>query len=483
MATTIKGKTGEWEMVIGLEVHAQVISKSKLFSGASTAFGAEPNSQVSLVDAAMPGMLPVLNEYAVEQAVRTGLGLKAKINLTSVFERKNYFYADLPQGYQISQYLHPIVGEGTIVLDLEDGETREVGIERLHLEQDAGKSIHDQHPSQSYIDLNRSGVTLMEIVSKPDMRSAEEAGAYLRKLRTILRYLGTCDGNMDEGSMRADVNLSLRRPGEPFGTRTETKNVNSIRFVQQAIEAEARRQLAILEEGGTIVQETRLFDGMTGKSRSMRNKEEAHDYRYFPDPDLLPLELDAAWVEEIKASLPELPDEKKARFVKDFGLPVYDAGVLVADRETAAFYETVAAGRDPKLAANWVIGDYFGALNKSGAELSSAPVDAKKLGGLLDLIADGTISGRIAKEVFEEMWDTGQDAGAIVEAKGLKQISDSSEIEGLVDEIIANNPKQVEQYKGGNEKIIGWFVGQVMKATQGKANPGLVNQVLKQKLD
>jgi len=478
----IKGKTGEWEMVIGLEVHAQVISKSKLFSGASTAFGAEPNSQVSLVDAAMPGMLPVLNRYCVEQAVRTGLGLKAQINMTSVFERKNYFYADLPQGYQISQYLHPIVGEGTIILDLEDGETREVGIERLHLEQDAGKSIHDQHPTQSYIDLNRSGVALMEIVSKPDMRSAEEAGAYLRKLRTILRYLGTCDGNMDEGSMRADVNLSLRRPGEPLGTRTETKNVNSIRFVQQAIEAEAKRQLAILEEGGEIVQETRLFDGMTGKSRSMRSKEEAHDYRYFPDPDLLPLELDPAWVEDIKASLPELPDEKKARFVKDFGLPVYDAGVLVADRDTAAFYETVAEGRDPKLAANWVIGDYFGALNKTGADLQSAPVDAKKLGGLLDLIADGTISGRIAKEVFEEMWDSGQEAGAIVEAKGLKQISDSSEIETLVEDIIANNPKQVEQFKSGNDKILGWFVGQVMKATQGKANPGMVNQVLRQKL-
>ena len=478
----IKGKTGEWEMVIGLEVHAQVISKSKLFSGASTAFGAEPNSQVSLVDAAMPGMLPVLNKYVVEQAVRTGLGLKAQINLTSVFERKNYFYADLPQGYQISQYLQPIVGEGTIILDLEEGETREVGIERLHLEQDAGKSIHDQHPTQSYIDLNRSGVALMEIVSKPDMRSAEEAGAYLRKLRTILRYLGTCDGNMDEGSMRADVNLSMRRPGEPMGTRTETKNVNSIRFVQQAIEAEAKRQIAVLEDGGTIVQETRLFDGMTGKSRSMRSKEEAHDYRYFPDPDLLPLELDAAWVKGIEQDLPELPDEKKARFVKDFGLPVYDAGVLVADRDTAAFYETVAEARDPKLAANWVIGDYFGALNKSGADLQSAPVDAKKLGGLLDLIADGTISGRIAKEVFEEMWDSGKDAAAIVEAKGLKQISDSSEIESMVEEIIANNPKQVEQFKGGNEKILGWFVGQVMKMTQGKANPGMVNEVLRKKL-
>ena len=479
---TIQGKTGAWEMVIGLEVHAQVISNSKLFSGASTAFGAEPNSQVSLVDAAMPGMLPVLNKVAVEQAVRTGLGLNAQINMTSVFERKNYFYADLPQGYQISQYLHPIVGEGTIILDLEDGETREVGIERLHLEQDAGKSIHDQHPTQSYIDLNRSGVTLMEIVSKPDMRSAEEAGAYLRKLRTILRYLGTCDGNMDEGSMRADVNLSMRRPGEPFGTRTETKNVNSIRFVQQAIEMEARRQVEVLEGGGEIRQETRLFDGMTGKSRSMRSKEEAHDYRYFPDPDLLPLELEAAWVEEIKSGLPELPDAKKARFIETLGLTAYDAGVLVADRDTAAFFETVAEGRDAKLAANWVIGDYFGALNKSGASLETAPVDAKKLGGLLDLIADNTISGRIAKEVFEAMWESGQDAATIVEAKGLKQISDSGEIERLVEDIIANNPKQVEQFKGGNEKILGWFVGQVMKATQGKANPGMVNQVLRSKL-
>jgi aspartyl-tRNA(Asn)/glutamyl-tRNA(Gln) amidotransferase subunit B len=506
---TIKGKTGEWEMVIGLEVHAQVISKSKLFSGASTEFGAEPNSQVSLVDAAMPGMLPVLNRYAVEQAVRTGLGLKAKINLTSVFERKNYFYADLPQGYQISQYLHPIVGEGTIVLDLEDGETREVGIERLHLEQDAGKSIHDQHPTQSYIDLNRSGVTLMEIVSKPDMRSAEEAGAYLRKLRTILRYLGTCDGNMDEGSMRADVNLSMRRPGEPLGTRTETKNVNSIRYVQQAIELEARRQVQILEDGGAIVQETRLFNAHTGTARSMRSKEEAHDYRYFPDPDLLPLELDADWVKEIEAGLPELPDEKKARFMTNYGLPDYTAGLLVVEKQIADFYEETLRRRasmqkfrafvDAKDLINteipvivtstasststMVVGDYFGALNRTGTQLHDAPVDAEKLARLLDLVEDGTISGRIAKEVFEEMWENGKEAGAIVEAKGLKQISDSSEIEGLVDDIIANNPTQVAQYKGGNEKIIGWFVGQVMKATQGKANPGLVNQVLKKKLD
>ncbi|TQV80630.1 Asp-tRNA(Asn)/Glu-tRNA(Gln) amidotransferase subunit GatB [Denitrobaculum tricleocarpae] len=481
--TIIEGKTGPWEMVIGLEVHAQVIANSKLFSGAATAFGAEPNSQVSLVDAAMPGMLPVINEMAVEQAVKTGLGLNAKINLFSEFERKNYFYADLPQGYQISQFLHPIVGEGTIILDLEDGKTREVGIERLHLEQDAGKSLHDQHPTMSYIDLNRSGVTLMEIVSKPDMRSAEEAGAYLRKLRSILRYLGTCDGNMDEGSMRADVNLSMRRPGEPFGTRTETKNVNSIRFVQQSIELEAKRQVAILEEGGTIDQETRLFDASKGTSRSMRSKEEAHDYRYFPDPDLLPLKIDGAWVESLKKELPELPDAKKQRFIDEFGLPVYDAGVLVADQETAAFYETVAKGRDPKLAANWVIGDYFGALNRtSGANLGNAPVDATKLGGLIDLIADGTISGRTAKEVFEAMWDSGKDAAAIVEEKGLKQISDTGALEGIVDQLIADNPGQVEQYQGGNAKLIGWFVGQVMKATQGKANPGMVNQLLKKKL-
>ncbi len=482
--TIIEGKTGPWEMVIGLEVHAQVIANSKLFSGAATAFGAEPNSQVSLVDAAMPGMLPVINEMAVEQAIKTGLGLNAKINLFSEFERKNYFYADLPQGYQISQFLHPIVGEGTIILDLEDGKTREVGIERLHLEQDAGKSLHDQHPTMSYIDLNRSGVTLMEIVSKPDMRSAEEAGAYLRKLRSILRYLGTCDGNMDEGSMRADVNLSMRRPGDPLGTRTETKNVNSIRFVQQSIELEARRQVAILEEGGTIDQETRLFDASKGTSRSMRSKEEAHDYRYFPDPDLLPLNVDADWVESLKKDLPELPDAKKQRFMDEFGLPVYDAGVLVADQETAAFYETIAKGRDPKLAANWVIGEYFGALNRtSGANLTNAPVDATKLGGLIDLIADGTISGRTAKEVFEAMWDSGKDAGAIVEEKGLKQISDTGALEGVIDQLITDNPGQVEQYQGGNVKLIGWFVGQVMKATQGKANPGMVNQLLKKKLD
>jgi aspartyl-tRNA(Asn)/glutamyl-tRNA(Gln) amidotransferase subunit B len=481
--TIIEGKTGPWEMVIGLEVHAQVTAVSKLFSGAATTFGAEPNSQVSLVDAAMPGMLPVLNEMAVKQAVKTGLGLNARINLFSEFERKNYFYADLPQGYQISQFLYPIVGEGTIILDLADGETRDVGIERLHLEQDAGKSLHDQHPSMTYIDLNRSGVTLMEIVTKPDMRSAEEAGACLRKLRSILRYLGTCDGNMDEGSMRCDVNLSMRRPGEPYGTRTETKNVNSIRFVQQSIELEARRQVAVLEEGGTIAQETRLFDAGKGTSRSMRSKEEAHDYRYFPDPDLLPLVLDEAWVESLKKELPELPDQKKIRFISDFGLPVYDAGVLVADQETAAFYETVAKGRDPKLTANWIIGDYFGAMNKSGANLGNAPVDAAKLGALIDLIADDTISGRTAKEVFEEMWETGKDAAAIVEEKGLKQITDTGALETIIDQLIADNAGQVELYKGGNVKLIGWFVGQVMKATQGTANPGMVNKLLKTKLD
>ncbi|MEE8188883.1 MAG: Asp-tRNA(Asn)/Glu-tRNA(Gln) amidotransferase subunit GatB, partial [Kiloniellales bacterium] len=408
----IQGKTGEWEMVIGLEVHAQAITESKLFSGAATAFGAEPNTQVSMVDAAMPGMLPVINGYSIEQAVKTGLGLNAKINLTSVFERKNYFYPDLPQGYQISQYLQPIVGEGTIELDLPDGSTREVGIERLHMEQDAGKSLHDQHPSMTYIDLNRSGVTLMEIVSKPDMHSAEEAAAYIAKLRSILRYLGTCDGNMEEGSLRCDVNLSMRRPGEPLGTRTETKNVNSIRFVKQAIEYEAKRQVQVLEEGGEIAQETRLFDADKGVTRSMRSKEEAHDYRYFPDPDLLPVVLDPDWVEELRRGLPELPDARKKRFIEDYGLTAYDAGVLVAERETAEFYEAVLKGdagrRDPKLAANWLTGEYFGALNKAGVELGEAPVDAAKLGGLLDLIADGTISGRIAKEVFEAMWESGK---------------------------------------------------------------------------
>ena len=478
----IQGKTGPWEMVIGLEVHAQVIGESKLFSGAATAFGAAPNSQVSLVDAAMPGMLPVLNGHSVAQAVKTGLALNAKINLTSVFERKNYFYPDLPQGYQISQYLQPIVGEGTIELDLPDGTTKEVGIERLHMEQDAGKSLHDQHPTMTYIDLNRSGITLMEIVSKPDMGSAEEAAAYIAKLRSILRYLGTCDGNMEEGSLRCDVNLSMRRPGAALGTRTETKNVNSIRFVKLAIEYEARRQVQVLEDGGKVVQETRLFDADKGVTRAMRSKEEAHDYRYFPDPDLLPLVLDPDWVEEIRRGLPELPDARKARLVDDFALSPYDAGVLVAERETADFYEAVAKGRDAKLAANWLTGEVFGALNRSGMALAEAPVDAKKLGGLIDLIADGTISGRIAKEVFEAMWESGKPAAAIVADQGLEQISDTGAIEAIVAQVIADSPGQAEQFRSGNEKILGWFVGQVMKASQGKANPGLVNRILRDKL-
>ncbi|MDJ0970233.1 MAG: Asp-tRNA(Asn)/Glu-tRNA(Gln) amidotransferase subunit GatB [Kiloniellales bacterium] len=479
---TIEGQTGSWEMVIGLEVHAQVISEAKLFSGAATAFGAEPNTQVSLVDAALPGMLPVLNRACVEQAIKTGLGLKARINLHSVFERKNYFYADLPAGYQISQYLEPIVGEGCVTLDMEDGSSREIGIERLHLEQDAGKSLHDQHPTKSYIDLNRSGVALMEIVSKPDLRSPEEVGAYLHKLRSILRYLGTCDGNMEEGSLRCDVNVSVRKPGDPLGTRCEIKNVNSIRFVQQAIEFEAKRQVGLLEGGEAIVQETRLFDSNTGRTRSMRGKEEAHDYRYFPDPDLLPLELDPAWVSEIEAGLPELPDDKKQRFIADFGLSPYDAGVLVADRETAAYFEAAADGRDPKVAANWVMGELFGALNRNDLELAQTPVDAAALGGLIDLVGDGTLSGRLAKEVFDEMWKTGKQAAEIVEQKGLKQISDSGEIEAIVARIVAENPGQVEQFRSGNEKVIGWFVGQVMKATQGKANPKLVNEVLRKAL-
>ncbi len=480
--SAVQGKTGEWEVVIGLEVHAQVISEAKLFSGAATAFGGEPNSQVSTVDAAMPGMLPVINEVCVEQAVRTGLGLNAAINLTSVFERKNYFYPDLPAGYQISQYLEPIVGSGTVYLDMPDGAVRAVGIERLHLEQDAGKSLHDQHPSQSYIDLNRSGVALMEIVSKPDLRSAEEAGIYLRKLRAILRYLGTCDGNMEQGSMRCDVNVSVRRAGEALGTRSETKNVNSIRFVEQAIEHEAQRQIAILEDGGEVEQETRLFDSAKGTTRSMRSKEEAHDYRYFPDPDLLPVTLDPDWVEEIRAGLPELPDAKKERLMADYGLTAYDAGVLVAEREIADFFEAAAKGRDTKLAANWMTGEFFAALNRSGLELSEAPVDAGKLGGLIDLIEDKTISGRIAKEVFEEMWESGASAADIVDQKGLKQITDEGAIEAIVAQVIADNPDQVAKFKAGNEKLIGWFVGQVMKATQGKANPALVNQILKQKL-
>ncbi len=480
--STIEGATGAWEVVVGLEIHAQVVSEAKLFSGAATAFGAEPTSQVSLVDAAMPGMLPVINEHCVEQAVRTGLGLGAKINLVSVFDRKNYFYPDLPAGYQISQFHQPVVGHGKVLVDLPDGKVREVGITRLHLEQDAGKSLHDQHPSSTYVDLNRSGVALMEIVSEPDLRSAEEAGLYLRKLRAILRYLGTCDGNMEQGSMRADVNVSVRRPGEPLGTRTETKNLNSIRFVEQAIDYEARRQVDLIEAGGEVRQETRLFDSAHGVTRAMRTKEADHDYRYFPDPDLLPLVLDEAWVETIAATLPELPDEKKKRFVDELGLKPYDAGVLVAEKEVADYFEAVAEGREAKSAANWVTGELFGALNKAGKGISDSPVSAAALGGLLELVADGTVSGRIAKEVFEIMFESGEGAAAIVEARGLRQVTDAGAIAGAVEKVLADNPDKVAQYKAGKEKLLGWLVGQLMKATQGKANPKLVNELLKEKL-
>jgi len=478
----IEGRTGDWEIVIGLEVHAQVTSKSKLFSGASTEFGAEPNTQVSLVDAAMPGMLPVINERAVEQAVRTGLGLNAQINLVSVFDRKNYFYPDLPQGYQISQFLDPVVGTGEIEIDLEDGTSRTIGITRLHLEQDAGKSIHDMDPRKTLIDLNRSGVALMEIVSEPDMRSAEEAGAYIAKIRSILRYLGTCDGNMQEGSMRADVNVSVRKPGGDLGTRCEIKNVNSIRFVRQAIEHEARRQIEILEDGGKIDQETRLYDPDRDETRSMRSKEEAHDYRYFPDPDLLPLELEQSWVDAIRETLPELPDQKKHRFINDYGLSTVDAGTLVAERETAEFFEQVASGRDAKIAANWVMGELFGALNRSDTDIGGSPVSAAHLGKLVDLIGDGTVSNRLAKDVFEIMFDTGDDPEKIVEERGMKQVTDTGAIEAAVDAAIANGAAQVEQFRAGNEKVLGWFVGQVMQATQGKANPQAVNEILRKKL-
>jgi aspartyl-tRNA(Asn)/glutamyl-tRNA(Gln) amidotransferase subunit B len=478
----IEGRTGSWEIVLGLEVHAQVISKAKLFSGAATNFGSEPNTQVSFVDAAMPGMLPVINEFCVEQAVKTGLGLNAEINLVSVFDRKNYFYADLPAGYQISQFSRPIVGKGTIILDLPDGKMREVGITRLHLEQDAGKSLHDQHPSLTYVDLNRSGVALMEIVSEPDMRSAEEAAAYIRKLRAILRYLGTCDGNMEEGNLRCDVNVSVRRPGEPLGTRCEIKNVNSIRFISQAIEYEARRQIELVEDGGTVQQETRLYDANKGETRPMRSKEHAHDYRYFPDPDLLPLELDRDWIERIRASMPELPDAKKARFMEQYRLSAYDAGVLVMEKATADFYERVANSRDPKLAANWVIVEFFGALNRSGKSIEDSPVTAEGLGELIDLIADNTVSGRLAKDVFALMFDTGKPAGAIVEEKGLRQVTDTGAIEAAIDNVMAEQAAKVAEYRSGKEKLFGYFVGQVMRATGGKANPALLNELLKKKL-
>src|SRR6195952_1785207 len=482
----IKGATGDWEIVIGLEIHAHVPSNAKLFSGPSTEFGGEPNSHVSLVDAAMPGMLPVINEFCIAQAVRTGLGLKAQINLRSVFDRKNYFYPDLPQGYQISQYKSPIVGEGEVVVELEGGETVTVGIERLHLEQDAGKSLHGQSPTMSLVDLNRSGVALMEIVSKPDIRSSEQAKAYVTKLRSILRYLGTCDGDMEKGSLRADVNVSVRKPGEALGTRCEIKNMNSINFIGQAIEHEARRQIEIIEDGGTIDQETRLFDPNKGETRSMRFKEEAHDYRYFPDPDLLPLEFSEAWVTELKANLPELPDQKKARFIADFGLSPYDAGVLVAERENADFYETVLVkladkARDGKLAANWVINELFGRLNKEGRDIAASPVSAVQLGAIVDLIGEGTISGKIAKDLFEIVWAEGGDPRALVEARGMKQVTDLGAIEKVVNDIIAANPDKVAQAKA-KPAMIGWFVGQVMKSSGGKANPQAVNDLLKGKL-
>jgi aspartyl-tRNA(Asn)/glutamyl-tRNA(Gln) amidotransferase subunit B len=480
----IRGATGDWEVIVGLEVHAQVTSKAKLFSGASTEFGGPPNSHVSFVDAAMPGMLPVINAECVAQAVRTGLGLKAEINLKSVFDRKNYFYPDLPQGYQISQYKQPIVGEGTVTVDLPDGETITVGIERLHLEQDAGKSLHDQHATQSYVDLNRSGVALMEIVSKPDLRSSEEARAYLTKLRSIMRYLGTCDGNMEEGSLRADVNVSVRRPGDALGTRCEIKNVNSIRFVGQAIEYEARRQIGIIEDGGKIDQETRLFDPGKGETRSMRSKEEAHDYRYFPDPDLLPLEFDQAYVDGLAAALPELPDAKKARFIADYALSRYDAEVLVGEKESADYYEQVVAGSGEggaKAAANWVINELFGRLNKEGVETAASPVSAAQLASIVRLIQSGTISGKIGKDLFEIVWTEGGDPARLVEERGLKQVTDLAAIEKVVDEVIAANPDKVEAVRS-KPNLFGWFVGQVMKASGGKANPQAVNDLLKQKL-
>jgi len=482
MSYAIEGSTGAWEVVIGLEVHAQAISQAKLFSGAATAFGAGPNSQVSLVDAAFPGMLPVPNAECIRQAVRTGLGLAAHINLVSRFDRKNYFYADLPFGYQISQYEHPIVGAGTIEIELADGSTRQIGVTRLHLEQDAGKSLHDQHPTKSYIDLNRAGVALMEIVSEPDLRSPEEAGAYLRKLRSILRYLGTCDGNMEEGSMRADVNVSVRKHGEPYRTRCEVKNVNSIRFVMQAVEAEAKRQIGVWESGGTVSQETRLFDPNRNETRSMRSKEDAHDYRYFPDPDLLPLVLDEAWVAELRAGLPELPDARRARFIEQLGLSPYDASVLVAEQANAEYFEAVAAGRDARQAANWVTGELFGALNRLGRSIAESPVSAAHLGALLDLLADNTINGRIAKDVFDAMVETGADPRAIVEQRGLRQVTDTGAIDTAVATVLDANPDKVAEYRAGKDKMFGFFVGQVMKAMAGKGNPALVNAALKQKL-
>ncbi|MDH7637885.1 Asp-tRNA(Asn)/Glu-tRNA(Gln) amidotransferase subunit GatB [Sphingomonas oryzagri] len=480
----IQGGTGEWEVVIGLEVHAQVTSQSKLFSGAATAFGAEPNSQVSLIDAAMPGMLPVPNAECIRQAVRTGMAINAQINKWSRFDRKNYFYADLPQGYQISQLYHPLVGEGSIEIEPEGAEPKTIGIERIHVEQDAGKLMHDQHPTRSYVDLNRSGVALMEIVSRPDMRSPAEAGAYVKKLRSILRYVGSCDGNMEQGSMRADVNVSVRKPGDEFGTRTETKNVNSIRFVMAAIEYEARRQVDLIEDGGKVVQETRLFDPDKGVTRSMRSKEDAHDYRYFPDPDLLPLELDEAFLEEARASLPELPDAKRKRYEGDLGLTAYNADVLTADVETARWFEAMLAeGAAPKPAANWVTSELFGALNRLSKDIGESPVSPKQAADLNKLVADGTLSGTLAKQVFEVMLETGQDPAVIVEERGLKQTSDTGAIEAEIAKVMEANPDKVAEYRGGKDKLFGFFVGQTMRAMAGKANPAVVNELLKKALD
>jgi aspartyl-tRNA(Asn)/glutamyl-tRNA(Gln) amidotransferase subunit B len=478
----LQGNTGNWEIVVGLEVHAQVISEAKLFSGASATYGGAPNAHVSFVDAGFPGMLPVINRECVAQAVRTGLGLRAQINLVSRFDRKNYFYADLPNGYQISQFTHPVVGGGVVEIELQDGTIKKIGITRLHLEQDAGKSMHDQHASKSVIDLNRAGVGLMEIVSEPDIRSPEEAGAYLRKIRQIVRYLGTCDGNMEEGSMRADVNVSVRKAGEPFRTRCEIKNVNSVRFVMHAVETEARRQIEVWESGGEVVQETRLYDPAKGETRSMRSKEDAHDYRYFPEPDLLPLVLEQDWVDSLEAALPELPDDKRRRFCEQYGITFYDAGVLTADQITADFYETVAKGRDAKLAANWISGDFFAALNRTGKTIETSPVSALALGQLLDLISDQTINGRIAKDVFEEMVETGTMPAAIVEAKGLRQVTDTGAIDAAVTAVLAANQDKVAEYKSGKDKLFGFFVGQVMKAMAGKGNPALVNEAVKKQI-
>ncbi|MCX5615700.1 Asp-tRNA(Asn)/Glu-tRNA(Gln) amidotransferase subunit GatB [Bombella sp. TMW 2.2559] len=482
-AYRITGETGEWEVIVGLEVHAQIVSQSKLFSGASAEYGGEPNTHVSLVDAGFPGMLPVLNRECVAQAVRTGLGLRAQINLFSRFDRKNYFYADLPTGYQISQFEHPIVGKGTVEIELSDGEVRHIGVTRMHMEQDAGKSIHDQDPTRSFIDLNRAGVALMEIVSEPDIRSPEEAGAYIRKLRQILRYLGTCDGNMEEGSMRADVNVSVRREGEEgYRTRCEIKNVNSVRFVMQAIEVEAQRQVDIWESGGEIDQETRLFDHVKSETRSLRTKEDAHDYRYFPESDLLPLVIEQSWVDELKAALPELPEDKRARLEKEYGVSRYESGVLTAEQSVADFYETVARGADARLATNWILGDFFAALNRTGRTIEDSPVSAEALRELLSLISDSTINGKIAKEVFEDMVETGEKASVIVDRKGLRQVTDTGAIEAAINDILAANADKVAEYKSGKDKLFGFFVGQTMKAMKGKANPAMVNELLKKLL-